>query len=100
MKSEAPKVLHKILDKSIIHYVLDSVKLAGVSDIILVAGYGSSLLQEAAKGLKVVIQKELLGSGDAVKTAGKTLKNYSGDILVVCGDTPLIRPKTIKGLID
>ncbi len=100
MKSETPKVLHKILGKRIIHYVLDSVKLAGLSDVILVAGYGSSMLQEAVKGLKVVIQKELSGSGDAVITARKALKNYSGDLLVVCGDTPLIRTRTIQNLIE
>ena len=100
MKSETPKVLHKILGKSIIHYVLDSVNGAGASDLILVAGYGSSLLQEAVKTVKIVIQKELLGSGDAVMAAGKALKNYSGDILVVCGDTPLVRAETIKGLVE
>ena len=100
MKSETPKVLHKILGKPIIHYVIDSVKSAGVSDMVLVAGYGSSLLKEEANDLKVVIQKELLGSGDAVRTAGKTRKNYSGDILVACGDAPLIRAQTIKSLIE
>ena len=100
MKSETPKVLHKILGKPIIHYVIDSVKGAGVSEMILVAGYGSSLLQKAVEDVEIVIQKELLGSGDAVMTARKMLKNYSGDVLVVCGDTPLIRPETIKGLIE
>lgn len=99
MKSETPKVLHKILGKPVIYYVLDSVRGAGVSDTIVIAGYGSELLQDAVKDAKIVIQKELLGSGDAVRTAGKALKNYSGDLLVVCGDTPLIRAKTIKELI-
>lgn len=99
MKSDTPKVLHDILGKPIIGYVLDSVRGAGVIDAIVVAGYGSSLLENSVEGVKVVVQKELLGSGDAVKTARRALKNYSGDILVVCGDTPLIRPETIKGLI-
>jgi len=100
MKSETPKILHKILGKTIIGYVLDSVKEAGVSEIIVVAGYGSELLKLEVRGAKVVIQKSLLGSGDAVATAKKVLKNYSGDILVVCGDTPLIRPETIKKLME
>lgn len=99
MKSDAPKALHTILGKSIIDYVLDSVKGAGISDIILVAGYGRSLLKDAVKDAKIVIQKELLGSGDAVKTAGKALKNHSGNILVVCGDTPLIKAETVRALI-
>ena len=99
MKSELPKVLHKILGKPMIRYVLDSVKAAGVSDVILVAGYGSALLQDAAKDAKIVVQKELLGSGDAVRTAKRALANYAGDILIVCGDTPLIKADTVKALI-
>ena len=99
MKSGTPKVLHKILGKEIIHYVLDSVKDAGLSESIVIAGYGSDMLKNIVKDADIVVQKELLGSGDAVKSAGKALKNYSGDVLVVCGDTPLVRPETIKGLI-
>ena len=100
MRSGTPKVLHKILGKPMIRYVLDSVKGAGVSDVILVAGYSSSLLQDAVIDLaRIAVQKKLLGSGDAVKTAKKALKNYAGNVLVVCGDTPLIRAETIKNLI-
>lgn len=100
MKSETPKVLHKIFGKTIIGYVLDSIMEAGVSERIVVAGYGSELLKDEVRDAKVVIQKALLGSGDAVAAAKKVLKNYSGDILVMCGDTPLVRPETIKRLIE
>jgi bifunctional UDP-N-acetylglucosamine pyrophosphorylase/glucosamine-1-phosphate N-acetyltransferase len=100
MKSETPKVLHKLLGRSIIDYVLDSVDGAGIKDAIVVAGYGSSLLEKALPRAKIVIQKKLLGSGDAVLIASKAVKDFSGDILVICGDTPLIRPETIKNLIE
>jgi len=100
MKSETPKVLHKILGKPIISYVLDALKCAGITDIVTVAGHGSHLLKEVVKGSKVVVQKELLGSGDAVKTARKALAGYSGDVLVICGDTPLIRSATIRSIIE
>jgi len=100
MKSETPKVLHKMLGHTIIEYVLDSIREAGISERIVVAGYGSELLKNEVGGARVVIQKSLLGSGDAVAAAKKVLKNYSGDILVVCGDTPLVRPGTIKKLIE
>lgn len=100
MKSEKPKVLHKILGKPIIRYVLDSVKEAGVRDAVLVAGYGNALLKDEIDDAKIVVQKELLGSGDAVNTAKKLLEGFSGDVLVVCGDTPLIRAETIKGLLN
>ncbi|MDD3906268.1 MAG: NTP transferase domain-containing protein [Candidatus Omnitrophica bacterium] len=99
MKSDEPKVLHAILGKPMIEYVLDSVGDAGVSGIIVVAGYGSHLLRETVKDARIVVQKKLLGSGDAVLSAHSALKNYSGDVLVICGDTPLIRAETIKKLI-
>ncbi|MDO8525888.1 MAG: NTP transferase domain-containing protein [Candidatus Omnitrophota bacterium] len=99
MKSETPKVLHKILGKPIIDYVLDAVKSAGASEIILVAGYGNSLLRRTVRGAKIVAQKDLLGSGHAVMAAKEKLKNYSGDVLVVCGDTPLIKARTVKALV-
>ena len=101
MKSEIPKVLHMVLGRPIIGYVLDSVRNAGIRDIITVTGYGNDILKKFLKDeTRVVVQKELLGSGDAVGTAKKDLRGYSGDILVICGDTPLIKAKTIKELID
>ncbi|MDD5135878.1 MAG: sugar phosphate nucleotidyltransferase, partial [Candidatus Omnitrophica bacterium] len=100
MKSQTPKVMHKILGKPMIDYVLAGIKAAGVSDAILVTGYGSDILEDAVEGVKIVVQKELRGSGDAVSTAKKALKNYAGNIVVVCGDAPLIRPETIKGLVE
>lgn len=101
MESDVPKVLHKILGKPIISHVLDNVKAAGISKIIVVAGYGSGELKRVLpNGVKVVIQKKLLGSGDAVETAKKALGRYSGDILVICGDTPLIQSRTIKSIVE
>ena len=100
MKSDVPKVLHEILDRPIIHYVLDAVRGAGVKDIVVVAGYGKKEVKEAVKPAKVVIQKKLLGSGDAVRTARNALKKHSGDILIVCGDTPLVKPQTLRAIIE
>ena len=101
MKSDIPKVLHEILGKTMLDHVIDIVKGAGISDIIVVAGYGIDLLKDSLKGKKarVVLQKKLLGSGDAVAAAKEALERYSGDLLVICGDTPLIRPQTVKELI-
>ncbi len=101
MKSEVPKVLHEIFGRPIISYVLDAVRGAGVADIIIVAGYGSDLLRESetVKNTKVVIQKKPLGSGDAVAAADKLLAKFTGDCLVICGDTPLIQTDTIRQLI-
>lgn len=100
MNSRVPKVLHEILGKPIIAHIFDSLRDAGVKEVITVAGYGSDQLREVVKDAEVVVQKKLLGSGDAVKTAMKKIGRYSGDILVVCGDTPLIRSDDIRGLLE
>ena len=99
MKSDIPKVLHPILGRPIIGYVLDFVNAAGADKTVVVAGYKSELLKEALPGVKIVVQKRLLGSGDAVNTAKKALAGFKGDILVVCGDTPLLEKGSIRELI-
>lgn len=99
MKSKIPKVLHEMLGKPVISYVLDALGDAGIDNVITVAGFGSKLLAERITGTKIVIQKELLGSGDAVKSARKALARYTGDVLVICGDTPLVRSESIRLLV-
>lgn len=101
MKSDVPKVLHEILGKPIIDYILEAVKAAEVRDVVVVAGYGSRQLKSSLKDVRVAIQKRLAGSGDAVAAAKSSLKSSrSGDILVVCGDTPLLRPDTLRAVIN
>ena len=99
MKSDTPKVLHKVLGKPVITYILEALKAAGIKDVIVVGGYGSELLKRAVSPTKIAIQKKLLGSGDAVESAKKYLKSGTEDILVTCGDAPLIRPETFRRLI-
>ncbi len=99
MKSDTPKVLHEILGKPMISHLLDSVRRAGVTDILTVVGYGGGLLKGALGSSKIIEQKELLGSGDAVKATKKILGHHSGDILILYGDTPLIGYETIKNLL-
>lgn len=102
MKSDTPKVMHEILGLPIISYVVDSVKGASISETIAVTGYGSDRVEALLKStnIKTALQKKLLGSADAVSAAVKKLKSRSGNILIVYGDTPLIRKETIKKLID
>ena len=101
MKSRTPKVLHKILGRTMLSYVIDSVTSSGVSDVVIVAGYGRQEIEAAleGEGVKVVLQKKLLGSGDAVSSARKAVKAGVTDVLVACGDAPLVRPATFKRLM-
>lgn len=100
MKSDVPKILHKILGRPIISYIIDAVRGAGVKDIVVVAGYGSEAVRKSVEGVKIAIQKKLAGSGDAVASARPALGGLAGDILVVCGDTPLLRPESLKSLLN
>ncbi len=101
MKSDMPKVLHGILGKPMISYVIDAVSRAAVKDIVVVTGFGSDKVKDFFKGtrVKTVVQKRLLGSADAVAAAKREIRDKS-DVLVVYGDTPLITEDTLKKLIE
>jgi len=98
-KSDKPKVVHELLGKPLISYVLDTLKGAGIGKAIVVAGFGSERLKKMLPETKIVIQKRLLGSGDAVKAAAPALKGYAGDLVILCGDVPLVRTETIRRLM-
>ncbi|OGW78730.1 MAG: hypothetical protein A3C51_03875 [Omnitrophica bacterium RIFCSPHIGHO2_02_FULL_46_20] len=102
MKSLTPKVMHTLLGKPMISYVVDTVRGAGIADIVAVIGFGGEKVKEFFKETKVrtVLQKKLLGSADAVRAARKEIKKFKGDILVVYGDTPLIKKETLARLAE
>ena len=104
MKSELPKVLHPIAGRPMLGYVLDLVKALKPKFKICVLGHKSKEVTEFIKKQKdnigIVIQKRLLGSADAVKQARTVLKGFKGTILVLYADTPLLKPQTIKRLIQ
>lgn len=100
MKSKLPKVLHQALGKPMVQWVLDCLSQAGVQDKIAVLGHGGEQVapvvgQQAA----VVYQTEQLGTGHAVMQAAPALPADNDCVLVICGDTPLLRAETIRQLI-
>lgn len=97
MKSKVPKVLHKVLDKTMVDYVIDASLKAGAEDICVVVGHQSAMVKAMiGDRVKFALQKEQLGTGHAVMQAGDFIKE--GNILVLCGDTPLITSETIEKL--
>lgn len=98
MKSDTPKVLHALGGRPIIEYVIKAVRSSGIKEIVCVIGHKADNVKHFLKGTKVVKQKRLLGSADALKSAAKALKSFTGDILVLCGDIPLVTPETLKRL--
>ncbi len=100
MKSKLPKVLHKALGKPMVQWVIDCLSEAGVADKIAVLGHGGEQVEQVVEGqAQIVYQTEQLGTGHAVMQAAPALAADNDCVLVICGDTPLLRPQTISQLI-
>ena len=101
MKSGLPKVVHKLSGKSLINRVIDSLLPLKPDNIVAVLGYKSEIVEKALEGLnvKIAYQKEQKGSAHALMQAQKVLKSYSGKILVLSGDVPLIKTATLAALL-
>lgn len=101
MKSKNSKLVQKIYGKEIVKRAYENVKNAGVEDIIVVVGHQKEqVMQVLGENVKYVEQKEMLGTGHAVMQAADLLKEKKGKILAVYGDVPLLRPETLKELLD
>jgi UDP-N-acetylglucosamine diphosphorylase/glucosamine-1-phosphate N-acetyltransferase len=103
MNSDLPKVLHPVCGRPMLAWVIDACRQAGCSKLILVVGHRSEMVRQAfdADGaLSYVLQQPQLGTGHAVMAASGQLTGLSGPVLVVAGDGPLIRPETLRQLIQ
>ena len=102
MKSELPKVFHDLAGKPMLEHVISTLQKIEVKKILVVVGHKKELIIEHFKGTNVtfVEQKEQLGTGHAVMQAEPYLSDFSGRVLVLAGDVPLLRSETIKKLID
>ncbi|WP_031516457.1 bifunctional UDP-N-acetylglucosamine diphosphorylase/glucosamine-1-phosphate N-acetyltransferase GlmU [Desulfofalx alkaliphila] len=100
MKSALPKVLHKVGGKPMLGHVLDAVVRAGVQKKVVVAGYGGEEVKSYVGDLaQVVYQEQQLGTAHALLQAKDLFTDFSGHLLVVCGDTPLITSDTLSMLV-
>lgn len=101
MKSDLPKILHRLSGKPLLEYVLETVQGLNLNRVAVVVGFQGEKVKELVKdkNVEVVWQKEQLGTGHAVIQAEPFFKDYSGDILVLCGDVPLLRKQTIINLL-
>ncbi|MDP2624113.1 MAG: NTP transferase domain-containing protein, partial [Actinomycetota bacterium] len=102
MRSDAPKVLQPVAGRPIITWVVDAVLAAGVDEITVVVGHEADAVTEVLPGgVKSVVQGEQLGTGHATRVAVGSMGDLEGDtILVVPGDSPLMRPETLSALLD
>ena len=101
MRSDLPKVLFPIAGRPLLAWVLDAVGGSSPDETLVVVGYGAEQVQAVLPaGVRSVVQEPQLGTGHAVMVALEALGDVSGDtVLVVPGDTPLLRPETLRGLV-
>lgn len=102
MKSEQVKVLHPLLGRPMIFFAADLALGLGAEKTVLVVGHQAEEVQKALTGKPVefALQKMQLGTGHAVQQAMPHLQGSRGEILVLCGDVPLLRPETLRNLIS
>jgi UDP-N-acetylglucosamine diphosphorylase/glucosamine-1-phosphate N-acetyltransferase len=102
MKSDLAKVLHVLNGKPLLYYSLVAAGDAGAEKIVAVIGHQADIIREefANSGCIFVEQKPQLGTGHAVLQAKNLLGDYKGLTVILCGDVPLLKPATIKSLVD
>ncbi|MUH01362.1 bifunctional UDP-N-acetylglucosamine diphosphorylase/glucosamine-1-phosphate N-acetyltransferase GlmU [Scytonema sp. UIC 10036] len=103
MKSSLPKVLHSLGGRSLIEQVIESVKPLAPTRQMVIIGYQAEEVKAALQpipSLEFVEQTEQLGTGHAVQQLLPYLEGYTGDLLVLYGDVPLLRPETLRNLLE
>jgi len=101
MKSGLIKVLHPAAGLPMIAWPVAAAREAGADPIVLVIGHQANAVQAVFRGvadIRSAMQEEQLGTGHAVACALEALPGFRGTVLILCGDTPLLRPETLKSL--
>jgi bifunctional UDP-N-acetylglucosamine pyrophosphorylase/glucosamine-1-phosphate N-acetyltransferase len=92
MKSQTPKVLHKVAGLPMLGHVIFGLKAAGVSRIVVVIASGADAVRDYAHalGCRSAVQDKQLGTGHAAAAAGEALKDFDGELVIANGDMPLM----------
>lgn len=105
MKSDMPKVLHTIFEKTLLGYVIDAVNNTGIADEnFVIVGHQAERVEEYINSkyanAKCILQSPQLGTGHAVSMAVPYLNDFDGEVIILCGDTPLITSDTLKEFVE
>ena len=101
MKSDLPKVLHEVGGKPVLGHILDGVEALGIQKNVVVVGHGGQAVRNLlGDRYECAEQEDQLGTGHAVMAARENFIGFDGDILVLSGDVPLLRPETLKALLE
>lgn len=93
-----PKVMRLAAGQPLLGYVLDALSFLPKEDIVLVVGYRREDVEAAYPDYPAVVQEEQLGTGHAVQCAAPVLRDFTGSVLVCCGDMPLMKKETYEAL--
>lgn len=99
MKSKYPKVTHTVLEKPLVRWVVDAAREAGVDSVVTVVGHGRDVVEPLVEDTIIVVQEEQKGTAHAVLSAKEACADVDGSLVVLSGDSPLVRAETIKNLI-
>ena len=102
MKSQLPKVLHQVCGRPMIEYVLDSARQAGAKRIVAIVGHRADLVKgELSRhpDVEFALQSEQKGTGHALMMCREQLQSHQGPVLVLAGDTPLLKAESLTALL-
>ena len=103
MESDLPKVLHHLAGAPMLLHVMKSSATLEPERLVIIAGHGADAVGAVARDYsetaQVVLQSEQLGTGHAVSKAKSALADCTGDVIVLYGDTPFVRPETLQALL-
>jgi len=99
MKSDLPKVLHRVANRPMVSHLLDALSAISSERTVVVVAPGMTSLVEAVAPAETAIQAEALGTGHAVLAAREQMEDFTGDVLVLFGDTPLLTAETMQDML-
>jgi UDP-N-acetylglucosamine pyrophosphorylase len=102
--SSKAKVMYEVLGKPMVHYVVDLAKTLEASRVIVIVGYQRDTVIQYLKythpNVEFAVQAEQLGTGHAIMQAEEALKDFTGEVVILSGDVPLLTSDSMRKLID
>ena len=102
MKSDLPKVLHQLQGRPLVSHVMDTARALGPERLVLIAGYQKRRVLDAvmADDVIAVSQDDPRGTGHAIMQTEAALSDFSGDVMILSGDVPLLPASELKKFLD
>ena len=104
MQSDMAKVLHPLCRKPLVVWAIEAAQTLNPERIIVIVGHQAPAVQAEIEsrfsGIEFALQSQMLGTGHAVQQAEPLLRDFDGDIVVTCGDAPLLKGETLRHLVE